>query len=158
MKVNKKQLESMIRESVEEGIGNLNEEELDELLGGLKGLAGAAGAGLKRAGQAAAGAAQKAGTAAAGAVRGAGQAVAGVAGQAAGAVKGAYQAGEKQSAIAAVKKGIQNVVSTIDQALQKVGNDPNAQHDLENVKAAVTSAQTALAESRNLKVLRKKEK
>jgi predicted house-cleaning noncanonical NTP pyrophosphatase (MazG superfamily) len=45
MKVNKKQLEAMIRESVEEEISNLNEEELDELLGGLKGLAGAAGIG-----------------------------------------------------------------------------------------------------------------
>ena len=143
MKVNKKQLEALIRESVQEEISNLNEEELDELLGGLRGLAGGAASGI-------AGAARKAGGAIAGAARNAGTAVSGQVGKAAGAVKGAYQTGEKQSAIAAVKKGIQNVVTTIDQALQKVGNDPNAQHDLENVKAAVTSAQTALAESKSL--------
>jgi hypothetical protein len=147
MRVNKSQLEAMIRESVKEEIGNLNEEELQELLGGLRGLAGGA-----------ANAAKRAGGAIAGAARGAGQAVAGAASNAAGAVKGAYQAGEKQAAITAVKKGIQNVVKTIDQALQKVGNDPNAQHDLENVKAAVTSAETALTESKNLKTLRRKTK
>ena len=140
MKVNKKQLEALIRESVQEEISNLNEEELDELLGGLRGLAGGA-----------VDAARKAGGAIAGVARNAGTAVSGQVGKAADAVKGAYQTGEKQSAIAAVKKGIQNVVTTIDQALQKVGNDPNAQHDLENVKAAVTSAQTALAESKSLR-------
>ena len=154
MKVNKKQLEALIRESVQEEISNLNEEELDELLGGLRGLAGGAASGIagaaRKAGGAIAGAARNAGTAVSGAARNAGTAVSGQVGKAAGAVKGAYQTGEKQSAIAAVKKGIQNVVTTIDQALQKVGNDPNAQHDLENVKAAVTSAQTALAESKSL--------
>jgi hypothetical protein len=140
MKVNKKQLEAMIRESVEEEISNLNEEELDELLGGLKGLAGAAGAGLKRAGQAAAGAAQKAGTAAAGAVRGAGQAVAGVAGQAAGAVKGAYQAGERNSLIQGLNKSIQNTVAVADKAIQSAGGDQNLINALDQVKQIVAHA------------------
>lgn len=137
MKVSKKQLEAMIRESVEEEITSLNEEELDELLGGLKGLVGGAGAGLKRAGQAVAGRATQAA-----------DTVKGAATQAAGAVKGAYQAGEKQAALNAVKKGIAGVITTIDQAIQKTGGDANAQHDLENVKAAISNAQQALAESK----------
>jgi len=158
MKVTKNQLQALIRESVQEEIGNLNEEELQELLGGLRGLAGGASNLAKKAGGAVAGAARGVGAAASSAAKRAGGAVAGAAGAAAGAVKTAYQTGEKQAAISSVKKGIQGVVATIDQALQKVGNDPNAQHNLENVKAAITSAQAALAESKNLKTLRRKTK
>jgi hypothetical protein len=138
----------MIRESVEEEITSLNEEELDELLGGLKGLVGGAGAGLKRAGQAVAGRATQAADTVKGAATQAAGAIKGAASQAAGAVKGAYQAGEKQAALNAVKKGIAGVITTIDQAIQKTGDDPNAQHDLENVKAAISTAQQALAESK----------
>lgn len=140
MKVNKKQLEAMIRESVEEEISNLNEEELDELLGGLKGLAGGAGAGLKRAGQAVAGGARRAGGAIAGAARGAAGAVAGAASGAAGAVKGAYQAGEKKSALAAINKALTNALGVVDQAVQKMGNDPDAQ-ELVDFEAQLTNLQ-----------------
>jgi hypothetical protein len=158
MRVNKNQLEALIRESVQEEIESLNEEELQELLGGLKGLAGGAANVARRAGSAVAGAGRAAGAAVGGAARKAGGAVAGAAGAAAGAVKGAYQEGEKQQAISTVKKSIQGVVTAIDQAMQKIGNDPNMQNDLENVKAAVTSAQQVFAESKNLRTLRKKTK
>lgn len=156
MKVTKKQLEQLVREAVEAEVGQLNEEELDELLGGLKNVFGAGakavGGAAQKAGQAVQGVAQKA----AGAVQQAGQKVAGATQGAVqgavGAVKNAYQSGEKQAAMNSVKQGLQKVVGTVDQALQKVGNDPNAQHDLENVKAAVSSAATALAEGRRVKV------
>ena len=140
MKVNKKQLEAMIRESVEEEISNLNEEELDELLGGLKGLAGGAGAGLKRAGQAVAGGARRAGGAIAGAARGAAGAVAGAASGAAGAVKGAYQAGERNSLIQGLNKSIQNTVAVADKAIQAAGGDQNLINALDQVKQIVAHA------------------
>lgn len=140
MKVNKKQLEALIRESVEEGINSLNEEELDELLGGLKGLAGGAGAGLKRAGQAVAGGAQKVGGAIAGAARGAAGAVAGAASGAAGAVKGAYQAGERTSLIQGLNKSIRNTVAAADKAIQAAGGDQNLINSLDQVKQIVAHA------------------
>lgn len=132
MKVTKAQLEEMIKECVQQEVGNLDEEQMQELLGGLRGLAGGLGQGVKSAAGKAAGA------------------VAGVAGKAAGAVRGAYQAGEKQAALASVKKGLQKVVTTIDQAMQKLVGDDNAQHDLQNVKAAISGAQSVLAESKSL--------
>ena len=166
MKVTKRQLEALIRESVNEQVSNLNEEELEELLGGLKGMFGAAGAGIKkgaqaagsavggaaqRAGSAVTGAAQRAGSAVSGAAQRAGTAVQGAAAGAAGAVKGAYQAGEKQSAFNNVKKSIQNVGATVDKALQAVGSDPTDQSMLQGIKSqAVALAQdldAALAES-----------
>jgi hypothetical protein len=132
MKVTKNQLEKMIQECIQQEVENLDEEQMQELLGGLRGLAGGIGQGIKNvAGKAA-------------------SAVGGAAGKAAGAVRGAYQAGEKQAALSSVKKGLQGVVTTIDQALQKLAGDQNAQHDLENVKAAISSAQSALAESKRL--------
>lgn len=162
MKVTKRQLEAMIRESVNQQVGTLNEEELEELLGGLKGLAGAAGAGFKKAGQAVAGvaqragnavagAAQTAGNAVAGAARGAGRAVSGAADRAtgaiqgaaagaAGAVKGAYQAGEQKSAIQAVDKGIKSTVAAADKAIQMAGTDQNLINALDNIKGIVAHA------------------
>lgn len=144
MKVTKKQLENLIRESVIEQIDSLNEEELNELLGGLKGLTQGAVQGAKAVGGAAYGKAKAA-------VGNAAAKVNTAATNAAGAVKGAYQAGEKQAALNAVKKGIAGVITTIDQAIQKTGDDANAQHDLENVKAAISNAQQALAESKKTK-------
>jgi hypothetical protein len=115
MKVTKKQLENMIRESVEEEIGSLNEEELNELLGGLKNLFGtgakAVQGAAQSAGKAVSGAAQTAGRAVSGAAQKAGTAISGVAGQAAGAVKGAYQQGEKTSALSKVGKELQNAIA-----------------------------------------------
>lgn len=141
MKVNKKQLEALIKESVEEQIGNLNEEELDELLGGLKGLAQGAGAGLKRAGQAVKGATARAGSAVAGAVKGAGQAVSGVAGQAAGAVKGAYQHGEKTASLERAQTELQKAI--------KLGvPQGELQPALQAIQGALESPQVTMSESK----------
>lgn len=151
IKVKKSQLEALIREAVQTQVSELNEEELEELLGGLKNLFGtgakAVGGAAQRAGSAIGGAVKGAGQAVAGQAQRVGQAVSGAAAGAAGAVKGAYQAGEKTAAIQSVKQSIQGVVSTVDKALQKVISDPNATHDLENVRAAVSQAATALAEA-----------
>lgn len=140
MKVSKKQLEGMIRESVEEEISNLNEAELDELLGGLKGLMGGAGAGLKRAGQAVSSRANKVGSAVAGAARGAGQALAGAASNAAGAVKGAYQSGEKASSVQTLNKSIQSTIAAADKALQNAGGDQNFINAVDQVKQIIAHA------------------
>lgn len=151
MKIKKSQLESLIKEAVEAQVGPLNEEELEELFGGLKNLFGtgakAVAGQAAKAGSAIKGAAVGAGQAVAGQAARAGQAIQGAAAGAAGAVKGAYQAGEKTAAMQSVKKSIQSVVTAVDQALQKVSGDQNATHDLENVKAAVSQAGTALAEA-----------
>lgn len=140
MKVNKKQLEALIKESVEEQISNLNEEELDELLGGLKSLAQGAGAGLKRAGQAVASGASKVGSAIAGAAQDVGTGIAGTATKAAGAVKGAYQAGERSSLIQNLNKSIANTVALADKAIQSAGGDNNLINALDQVKQVVAHA------------------
>ena len=141
MKVNKKQLEALIRESVEEEISNLNEEELDELLGGLKGLAQGAGAGLKRAGQAVKGAASRAGSAVAGAARGVGGAVSGVAGQAASAVKGAYQHGEKTVSL-------QKAQTELQKAIKLGVPQGELQPALQAIQGALDSPQVTVSESK----------
>jgi hypothetical protein len=141
MKVNKKQLEALIKESVEEQISNLNEEELDELLGGLKGVAQGAGAGLKRAGQAVKGAAARAGSAVAGAARGVGGAVSGVAGQAASAVKGAYQHGEKTASL-------QKAQTELQKAIKLGVPQGELQPALQAIEDALDSPQVTLSESK----------
>lgn len=162
MKVTKSQLEALIRESVNEQVSNLNEEELEELLGGLKGMFGAAGAGIKkgaqavggaaqRAGSAVQGAAQRAGSAVTGAAQRAGSAVTGAAAGAAGAVKGAYQAGEATAALGNVKKAIQAVGTTVDKALQTVKADPEKTARFQSVQDQAQALEkyvdAALAES-----------
>jgi hypothetical protein len=153
MKVSKKQLEALIRESVAEEIESLNEEELQELLGGLKNLFGTGAKAVQ-------GAAQRAGTAVSGAAQKAGTAISGAAGKAAGAVKTAYQTGETQAAKQSVEKSLNTTIQTIDKALQTVGtSDQNLAHVLDNVKAGVESAKDAMVmESRRTKVLRRKTK
>lgn len=164
MKVKKSDIERMVRESINEELETLTEEELQELLGGLKGMFGAAKQGVQKAGQAVAGAAkqgvQKAGQAVAGAAKQgvqavtgaaqqAGQAVAGAAGKAAGAVKGAYQAGETQSAMQSVSKGIQSAIAQVDKAIPTVAKtDQNAAHTLDNVKVGLQTAADALKEGK----------
>lgn len=144
MKVNKKQLETMIRESVHEEISNLNEEELDELLGGLKGLAGGAASGIaagaRKAGGAIAGAARGVGNAIAGGAQRASSAVSGAASGAVGAVKGAYQAGERNSLVQSLNKSIQNTVAVADKAIQAAGGDQNLINALDQVKQIVSHA------------------
>ena len=166
MKVTKSQLEALIRESVNEQVSNLNEEELEELLGGLKGMFGAAGAGIKkgaqavgsavggaaqRAGSAVTGAARTAGSAVTGAAQRAGSAVTGAAAGAAGAVKGAYQAGEATAALGNVKKAIQAVGTTVDKALQTVKADPEKTARFQSVQDQAQALEkyvdAALAES-----------
>lgn len=150
MKVNKKQLEALIRESVEEEISNLNEEELDELLGGLRGLAGSAGAGLKRA-------AGAVGGAVGGVAKGAMNAVGGAVRNAAGAVQGAYQAGEAGAAVQNVGKGIQAAIAAADKAIKNAGQDQNLVNKIDNVKGILAHAGEQLAESgTRKKILRRK--
>jgi hypothetical protein len=160
MKVKRSEVEQLVRESIHEELENLSEEELTELLGGLKGLFGAAGQGVKQgvqkvagaaqqAGQAVRGAAQAAGQKVAGVAQQAGQAVAGAAGKVGGAVKGAYQAGETSSAMQSVSKGIENAIASVDKAIPTVSKtDPNAAHTLDNVKAGLQSAADALTEGK----------
>ncbi|TXH08121.1 MAG: hypothetical protein E6R04_11160 [Spirochaetes bacterium] len=149
MKVKRSEIEQLVRESIHEELENLSEEELQELLGGLKGMFGAAGQGIKQGAQRVAGAAQAVGQKVAGAAQQAGQAVAGAAGKAAGAVKGAYQAGETSSAMQSVSKGIQGAIATVDKAIPTVSKtDPNAAHTLNNVKAGLQSAADALTEGK----------
>jgi hypothetical protein len=149
MRVKKSDIEQMVRESLKEEMQNLSEEEMQELLGGLKGLFGAAGQGIKQGAQKVAGVAQKAGQAVKGAAQQAGQAVAGAAGKAAGAVQGAYQAGETSSAMQSVSKGIQNAIAQVDKAIPTVSKtDPNAAYTLDNVKAGLQSAAAALTEGK----------
>ncbi len=149
MKVKRSEIEQLVRESIHEELENLSEEELQELLGGLKGMFGAAGQGIKQGAQRVAGAAQAVGQKVAGAAQQAGQAVAGAAGKAAGAVKGAYQAGETTSAMQNVSKGIQSAIASVDKAIPTVSKtDPNAAHTLDNVKAGLQSAADALTEGK----------
>lgn len=158
MKVNKKQLEALIRESVEEEISNLNEEELDELLGGLKGLAQGAGAGLKRAGQALATGAGNVGTAIAGAAKRAGSGISNAATKAGGAVKGAYQAGERTSLIQNLNKSIQNTVAVADKALQAAGGDQNLINALDQVKQIVAHAGEQMKTEKLVEVMKESSK
>ena len=149
MKVAKAQIEQMVRESIREELETLTEEELQELLGGLKGLFGAAGQGISKGAQAVKGAAQQAGQAVKGAAQQAGQAVAGAAGKAAGAVKGAYQAGETKSAMQTVSTSIQKAITAVDKAIPTVSKtDANAAHTLDNVKAGLQTAADALKEGK----------
>lgn len=149
MKVKKSDIERMVRESINEELETLTEEELQELLGGLKGMFGAAKQGVQKAGQAVAGVAKQGVQAVTGAAQQAGQAVAGAAGKAAGAVKGAYQAGETQSAMQSVSKGIQSAIAQVDKAIPTVAKtDQNAAHTLGNVKAGLQTAADALTEGK----------
>lgn len=149
MKVKKSDIERMVQESINEELETLTEEELQELLGGLKGMFGAAKQGVQKAGQAVAGAAKQGVQAVTGAAKQAGQAVAGAAGKAAGAVQGAYQAGETQSAMQSVSKGIQSAIAQVDKAIPTVSKtDQNAAHTLDNVKAGLQSAADALTEGK----------
>lgn len=166
MKVTKTQLEAMVLEAVQAEVKTLNEEELAELLGGLKGMFQAGAKGVASGAQKAAGAVAGAANQAAGAVKGAAQqvggAVKGAAQQAAGAVKGAYQQGETQAAVQNVSKGIQNMIATVDKAIQTTGKtDPNLAHTLDNVKGGLQSAASALTEGtkpKEKKWVRKSEK
>lgn len=156
MKIKKTELESLIKEAlIAEAAGKLNEQELQELLGGLKGLFGAGAGAAKKAGKAVAGAAnagvgmvKKGVQAASGAVDKAASAASGAIGKAGQAVAGAYQQGEKQAAVGTVKKSIEKVISTVDAAMPKVASDPKTQHDLENVKAAVAQTLHIFMEKR----------
>lgn len=162
MKVTKEQLEKMVLEAVQAEVGQLNEEELEELLGGLKGMFGAAGKGIAKGAQAVGsgiakgvqavggavkGAGQAVGQAIGGAAQKAGQAVSGAAQKAGAAVKGAYQAGETKAAVDNVKKTVQNVAAAVDKALPLVQSDPETSSMLQGLKTQVADAQAALQEA-----------
>lgn len=129
MKVTKEQLEKIVLEAVQAEMSQLNEEELEELLGGLKGMFGGAAQGIARGASAVGGAVKGAAQGIGGAIHGAGQAVVGQAqkaGQAikgaAGAVKGAYNVGELNSNLGKAKDNLANVAKLI----QQFGGDPSS--------------------------------
>lgn len=133
-KVTKSEIVQMIKEAVEKETGqSLNEEELQELLGGLGNLFKGAGQGIASGARNVANVAKGAAGAVGNLGAQVGQAVGNKVGAVTGAVKATYQAGEQKAAVDNVQKSLNLAMSSIIKATNLLGSDPNNKTQVNNL-------------------------